>query len=202
MILAAAGGKAHISGDMTPALQSMLEQLEAIKADGQAVTAGLSDAQLNWSPGPGRWSIAECLKHLNVGVRATLPAFDRAITEGRAQGKTAPGPFRYGWFSRMMVWSMEPPPRFRMRTQPIFNVPERATYRGAELLREFATVRDELGERVRRSDGLDLRRVRTISPASSLIRMPLGAYFNFLLAHDRRHLWQAREVRRTAGFPA
>jgi hypothetical protein len=23
----------------------------------------------------------------------------------------------------------------------------------------------------------------------------LGTYFNFILAHDRRHLWQARNVR-------
>jgi len=25
--------------------------------------------------------------------------------------------------------------------------------------------------------------------------MPLGAYFDFIIAHDRRHLWQARNIR-------
>jgi hypothetical protein len=185
---------------MIPELQSNLDQLEAIKADGKAVTAGLSDTQLNWRPGPGRWSIAECLQHLNIGVRATLPAFDRAIAEGREKGKTAPGPFRYGWLSRLMISSMEPGKR-RMRTQAIFDVPPGSTYRGAELLPEFYAVRDELAQRVRRADGLDLARVRTISPASRLIRMPLGAYFQFIITHDRRHLWQARQVRNSPGFP-
>jgi hypothetical protein len=33
------------------------------------------------------------------------------------------------------------------------------------------------------------------------LRLPLGAYFAFVIAHDRRHLWQARRVRDAAEFP-
>ena len=185
---------------MTSDLQSMLDQLEAIKLEGQAVTAGLSDAQFNWRPGADRWSVAECLQHLNVGVTQTLPVFDRAIAEGGARGKTAPGPFRYGWFSRWMVASMEPPPKWRMKSPRIVRIPVGKTYRAAEVVPEFVVVRDQLAERVRQADGLDLAHVRTISPVNSLLRLPLGAYFNFILAHDRRHLWQARQVRNAPGF--
>jgi hypothetical protein len=180
---------------MTPELASMLEQLEAIKREGQAVTAGLSDDQLNWHPAKDSWSIGECLQHLNVGVTQTLPAFDRAIGEGRSKNQLAAGPFRYGWFSRMMVASMEPPPKFRMKSPRLIRVSVGGTYRGADLLPEFAAVRDQLAERVRQADGLDLAHVRTISPVNRLLRMPLGAYFDFMIAHDRRHLWQARQVR-------
>jgi hypothetical protein len=185
---------------MTPELQTMLDQLDAIRRDGETVASGLSDAQFNWQPGPGRWSIGQCLKHLNFGITLVLPAFDRAISEGRAAGKTSPGPFRYGWFSRMIVASMEPPPRWKMKTP--MKQSAGATHRAADVLPEFARVRDALAQRVRRSDGLDLARIRTISPVNRLIRMPLGAYFRFILAHDRRHLWQAGEVRRSPGFPA
>ena len=178
--------------------QSMLEQLEAIKQEGAAVAAGLSDAQFNWQPGPGRWSIAQCLAHLNFGIHEVLPAFDRAIAEGRAKGKTAPGPFRYGWFSRFMVREMEPPPRRRMATPMKGSAGE--YHRAAEVLPEFVRLRDELGRRVHESDGLDLAGIRTISPVNRLIRLPLGAYFAFILAHDRRHLWQARQVRERPGF--
>jgi len=180
---------------MTPELASMLEQLEAIKREGQAVTAGLRDDQLNWHPAKDSWSIAKCLRHLNVGVTKTLPAFDRAIGQGRSKNQLAPGPFRYGWFSRMMVASMEPPPKFRMKSPRLIRVSVGGTYRGADVLREFAAVRDQLAERVRQADGLDLAHVRTISPINRLLRMPLGAYFDFIIAHDRRHLWQARQVR-------
>jgi len=76
---------------MTVELQHMLEQLEAIKAEGRAVAAGLTEAQFNCHPSPGRWSIADCLQHLNVGVAKTLPAFDRAIAQGRSKGRLADG---------------------------------------------------------------------------------------------------------------
>jgi hypothetical protein len=173
----------------------MLDQIVGIKAEGQAVAAGLSDDQLNWHPAPGRWSIADCLQHLNVGVTTALPAFDRAIADGRAKNQTGTGPFHYGWFSRMMVWSMEAPPKFRMRAPRLIRVPANARYRGTEVVQEFVRVRDQLAERVRQADGLDLARVRTISPVNRLVRMPLGAYVDFMLAHDRRHVWQAHQVR-------
>ena len=184
---------------MNPELQELLRQIDAIKAEGHAVCAGLSESQFNWRPGEGRWSIAECLVHLNVAVSRTLPAFDRAIAAGRAKGPTAQGgregPTRYGWFSRWMIGSMEPPPKWRMRTVGVFAVPAGGTHTLARVLPEFVAVRDQLAERVRRADGLDLKRIRTVSPVTSLLRLPLGAYLQFVIAHDRRHLWQARQVR-------
>ena len=165
-----------------------------VKSDGRAVVAGLSDPQLNWRPGPGRWSVAECLAHLNHSVSKVLPALDQAVDSGRSRGLLASGPFRYGWFARLMVASMEPPPRYRMRSPKIFRLAP-ADYSSASLLPQFLAVRDRLAERVRASDGLDLKRVIVISPVSRFIRMPLGAYLGFLLAHERRHIWQARNVR-------
>jgi hypothetical protein len=180
---------------MHPDLQSMLDQIAAIKAEGQAVTARLTEAQLNWHAEEGSWSILDCLEHLNVGVTKTLPAFDRSITEGRARGQMSNGPFRYGWFARMVARSMEPPPKWRMRAPKLIRVAPAMSRRSAEVLPEFARVRDQLAERVRGADGLDLAHVRLISPVNRLLRVPLGTYFNFILAHDRRHLWQARNVR-------
>jgi hypothetical protein len=185
---------------MTPELQTMLDQLDAIRQDGEAVGSGLSEAQFNWQPAPGAWSIGQCLNHLNFGVTLVLPAFDRAIAEGRAQGKTSSGPFRYGWFSRLAIASMEPPPRWRMKTP--MKKSAGSSHRAADVLPEFVRVREQLAERLRKSDGLDLARIRTISPVNRMVRLPLGAYFHFILAHDRRHLWQARQVRNAAGFPA
>lgn len=189
---------------MAPDTRTMLAELEAIKADGQALCAGLHDAQFNWRPAPGSWSIAECLVHLNTSVTHTLPAFDRAIAKGLAKGAAgrSPGPFRYGWFSRWMVRSMEPPPKRKMRTFKVFEVPSGATHSSGRVVAEFVAVRDQLAERVRRADGLDLAGVRAISPVNRLLRLPLGAYFQFVIAHDRRHLWQARQVRAAPGFGA
>ena len=168
------------------------------------MSAGLSHSQLNWREAPGRWSVAECLAHLNYSVSKVFPALDETIARARARHLTGSGPFHYGWFSRMMARSMEPPPRFKMRSPKLFRtVP--AEYEPGELLRAFVAVREQLADRVRAADGLDLKRAIITSPANRLIRMPLGAYLAFLLAHERRHTWQARGVRaagEAAGWPA
>jgi len=34
------------------------------------------------------------------------------------------------------------------------------------------------------------------------VKWSLGAYFQLMLAHERRHVWQARIVRQNPAFPA
>ncbi|HEX9705285.1 MAG TPA: DinB family protein [Gemmatimonadales bacterium] len=180
-------------------LQEMLEQIEKVKAEGRALVAGLSHEQFNWRPAPNRWSVGECLDHLNT-IRKVFPAIDHTIDEAERRGLKSVGPFRYGWWSRLVVRSMEPPPWFRMRTFPML-FPASTPLAPSEVLRDFLELRDQLGQRIRRADGLDLKRAVVQSPVSRFVRLPLGAYFAFLLAHDRRHLWQARQVIATPGFP-
>ncbi len=74
-----AAGRRDPRAAMIPDLQELLRQLEAIKAEGHALCAGLTESQFN-----------------NVAVTRTLPAFDRAIEVGRGKGLSAEGPFRRG----------------------------------------------------------------------------------------------------------
>ena len=177
---------------MHPELDAYLRQLDAIRADARQLVAGLSDAEFNRRPAAGRWSAAECLDHLNM-VRKVLPAIDRAITNAAARGLRGDGPFRYGWFARWMIRSFEPPPRRRFRNPRLLE-PAHQPLAPDAVLQEFLSLRDALTRRVRQADGLDLQRAIVVSPVSRFFRMPLGGYFAFLLAHDRRHLWQARQA--------
>jgi hypothetical protein len=186
---------------MTPERDGLERQVAAITAEADAVLAGLTEAQVNWRPSPERWSIGDCISHLNVGIRVVLPALDRAIETARDRGWTGQGPFRYGWFANWMARSQEPPVRRRIRTWPIIQ-PVTERHDAARLQAEFHAVRSELRERLTRAAGLDWRRAKVQSPVSRFVRMPFGAYLAFLLAHDRRHLWQARGVRNHPAFPA
>src|SRR5947199_5391377 len=173
-------------------LEDDLRQIAAVKAEAQRLLAGRSGAEFNRRPAAGRWSAAECLDHLNA-VRKVLPAIDRAITNAAARGLRSDGPFRYGWFARWMIRSFEPPPRRRFRNPKLLE-PAHEPLSPDAVLREFLSLRDALTRRVRQADGLDLQRAIVVSPVSLFFRMPLGRYFAFLLAHDRRHLWQARQA--------
>lgn len=184
---------------MNGELESYFGALEAVKSAARALVSSLSPEQFNWHPAPNRWSVAECLDHLNT-IRKVFPALDQTIASAERRGLMSPGPFRYGWFSRWIVRSMEPPPKWRMRTAKML-LPASTPLERDQVLREFLVLRDQFAERLKRSDGLDLRRAIVVSPVNRLFRLPLGAYFAFLLAHDRRHVWQARQVRQAPGFP-
>lgn len=187
------------SQDQFGGLDAARRQFETTEREAQALAGRLSDAEFNWQPAPGSWSIGQCLQHLATGTDAVLPAIDRAIAAAREHMWMAQGPVRYGLFARMMVTSMEPPVKWRMKTNRIFQ-PKTDPLRREAVVAELTASRGRILERVGKSAGLNLKRAIVVSPVSRLIRVPLGAYLAFLAAHDRRHLWQARQVREASGF--
>jgi len=71
-----------------------LDQLAATPEIFRALMAGLHEQQTEWSPGPGRWSIADCLEHVTAVEARVLAAIHkqlegpadpskRALTEGK-----------------------------------------------------------------------------------------------------------------------
>lgn len=185
--------------DQFGGLEAARQQFETTERDARTLAGSLSAAEFNWQPASGRWSIGQCLQHLATSMDAVLPAIDRAIATARERQWIDQGPVRYGMFSRMMVKSMEPPVKWRMKTNRIFEPRVERLQRDA-VVAELTASRGRILDRVRQATGLNLKRAIVVSPVSRLIRVPLGAYLAFLAAHDRRHLWQARQVREASGF--
>jgi hypothetical protein len=178
---------------MNAEIEGYLDQLLSLRQDAPGIIARLSDQQANWRPTPQRWSIAECLGHLNQSARESTRRVDEAIASGRANGLTASGPFSYPLWERLFVQSLEPPPSPRVRTTAALRPVRDAN--PADVLREFLDWQDQFAERLRQADGLDLQWVRVKSPVLSWLRYSLGTAFRAFLAHERRHVWQARQVR-------
>lgn len=183
-------------------LDDLAQQFRDVRIRAAALVAPLSEAQFNWRARPGSFSVAECLVHLNVTADAVLARMLRAIAGGRRRGLTGSGPFRYGWFSRWFEAGMEPPPKRRSRSPGVFAITAGSSYHKEDVMREFAAEGENWLEALQLARGLDLRRVKTASPASRFLRFPIGAYFRISVAHERRHLWQAEQVVRQPGFPA
>ena len=147
---------------------------------------------------PARWSVAECVAHLNLTAQAYAPLLRAALAEAAALG--GPAPVRYrrdpvGWLISRMVG---PLPRLgalrigRIRTPapfvPAGDLPREAT------LREFDARQDELLGFVREADGRPLDRVRVTSPFDARARYNLYAALAMQAPHQHRHLQQAEEV--------
>jgi hypothetical protein len=178
---------------MNAELEGNLDQLFSIRQDAPGIVARLSIQQANWRPAPNRWSIAECFSHLNLSAAAVMRTLDDAIAQGRAGGVIGTGPAAYPLWERLFAQSLEPPPWPRVRT--IAALAPAREQKPEDVLHEFLEWQDRFAERVRGADGLDLRHVRARSPVSSWLRYSLGTAFRVFLAHERRHLWQARHVR-------
>lgn len=141
---------------------------------------------------PARWSVSECVAHLNLTSAAYLPLLQRGVEEARALG--APDVPRYrrdlaGW----LLWlTMGPPVRLRTRTVAAF-VPE-SVAPPAELVAEFEHWQDALMALLHASSGLPLGQVWIASPFNARLRYNLYACFGILVRHQHRHLWQAEQT--------
>ncbi|HEY6348374.1 MAG TPA: DinB family protein [Candidatus Angelobacter sp.] len=171
----------------------LFDQLQDIRQRARNLVAGLSPQQLLQRPDPARWSIAECLSHLNVTAAAYQPFIDEAIRKAREGKVLGKGPFNPGPLGRLLIWNAEPPPKFRMRA-PKKILPQSSITDPVQVVADFMRVQDEWEREARECDGLDLTKVKCGSPFP-LPRLRLAVPVPWMLAHERRHLLQAEKVK-------
>ena len=184
---------------LSPPLDEYQRQYEALREEARSMAGGLDREQINWAPAPEKWSIGQCLVHLNAVDRAYAKALERGISAAHDKGMIGGGRIRYNWLERWFIRSMEPPPKRR------FSAPAKVApaedHDPEEIVKTFVETKDRLIDLLQRSDDLDVCRVKIVSPISKFLKLRLGAAFAVIAAHDRRHLWQARQVRQYNGFP-
>lgn len=185
-------------------LRDLLIELEENVLEARDVAGGLSGDELRRRPGPDAWSVAECLDHLVRTGEAYLPALDRALARARGEGLRSDGPFSRGFLGRWLVRGMEPPPSLEVPAPAAFrpDLPEEVSAGEGNPLERFREHQEELADRVREADGLDLEAVKVPPPVLSFLRINVYAALAYLAAHQRRHLWQARRVVDRIGSPA
>lgn len=180
-------------------LQQYEREFRAIVADATGLVSGLDRGRLNWRPGPARWSITGCLAHLNVVAERMLPVMHRRIEDALDTGIFAEGPFRHSRSGNFFLRMLEPP--YRLKVPVPVDLAAASEHDPWEVITTFNKLHEQIGLELMRADGLDLAGITITSPFRRPLRLSLGQWFGFLAAHDRRHLWQARNVRREPGFP-
>ncbi len=145
-------------------------------------------------PNPEMWSALQCLDHLNTAGWLLLRPMEEAIQRGRAEGPYGEPPFEYGFVSRWFVRSMQPSSGWTFTAPSVFEPEDPDTLYSGEVVDEFLALQDQFSECVVDAEGLDLRGIRLPSPSIPLFRISLGAWFEATLAHERRHLTQARRI--------
>jgi hypothetical protein len=159
---------------------------------------GLPDELWSRRNDPARWSVAECVEHLNLTGRAYVPLLQEALDRARALPDRAPVRYRRDPVGWLLSVTTGPLPhiaglRFgRVRTAPAF-VPKRDLPR-ARTLEEFDRLQAEQADVARGSEGLPIHRVQITSPFDRRVRYNLYSALVILPRHQKRHAEQAEAV--------
>jgi len=180
-------------------LLELQREYESLIAEAEATCTNLSRGQFNWKPGAARWSIGQCLDHLNVAHGKFLRSISRALNDAPPRSESQK--IRSTLFGRLYRWLLEPPVRQRLPSPKKF-VPVPDEKEPQAVLEEFRRTHRELIAEIRRASEADIDRVTVSSPVSKHLRLNLYDAFRTLAAHGRRHIWQSGRIRSGAGFPA
>jgi hypothetical protein len=183
---------------MLPAeLQALIEQVDACERDAERLVSGMSDDAVNQPPPSGGWSVAQCLEHLALMNDVYLRGWPEAVREAAAAER---GPFtglRPTPIGRWFANSMEPPVKMKQKAPTAR--PGATRFAVAEILSRYKASHETYRHLVRASATVDVNRVRRQNPFLKLVTMRLATVLMIIPAHDRRHLWQAANVKRAFG---
>ena len=186
--------------NLPPDLERVLDDIDEADRRGAAIAASCTDEQLYWRPRDGQgWSIAECLDHLGVTNVVYGTAIRSGIEAARARGSSRQGPAKPGFIGGKFVQSMEPPVKRRLQA-PRQSRPAPTKERRA-ILDGYRAGHDLVRQIILDAARIDATRARFKNPFLPLVRFSIATGLFVIAAHDRRHLWQAEQVKHAPGFP-
>src|SRR5262245_52980623 len=93
-------------------LEEIVCELDAISRQASGLLTANSPAILEQSPGPGQWSVSQCLAHLAATNLKYINAMRTAVAPAIHLGSNERvGPISPGVFTRWFIGNLEPPIR-------------------------------------------------------------------------------------------
>jgi hypothetical protein len=176
--------------------RASLVELEAearlIAAEVERTFAGLDEENLNRQPGPGRWSIAQCLDHLRITDEGYLELGRRLACGEQVSGWTAALPGLPLLFGNLLLGSLTPTPTRRFRAPAPWIPSSSALPR--ETVSRFLAGQKALLAQIHGAGHMDAERLIVYSPAARWLCYSWADALRIVIAHQRRHLNQALAV--------
>lgn len=172
-------------------LAGLVEEYRTATVRLHDISRAVPDAHWTARPEPGRWSIAECVAHLNLTSEAMLPLVRVAVTSAQSLGR-AGGRYRRDPAGWLLTVLLPPPVRFRVPTTAPF-IPQSLTP-PADLVARFEEYQASFLQCIRDAGGHAIDRVRVPSPFNTKAQYNLWSALMIVPRHQHRHLWQAERA--------
>jgi hypothetical protein len=170
-------------------LEALEEKVERHLQEAVSTFQNLSGEVLLRAAENGGWSIAQCLEHLNTYGQYYHPHLQKALA---ASGQKQPDePFESSWLGAYFIRTMDPvtgTAKFKAVKQhtPATDLDAPA------VVGEFIRQQEELLQYLRQARTADLNHIRIPISLTKWIKLKLGDIFQVLVAHNERHIRQAR----------
>lgn len=180
--------------NLHPQLVEIIRQLDDASENARQIVCNLDVNQLRQRPRPGKWSIAECLVHLNLSSKAELVVLDGVLAQTTKERSPNGAEYKMDFLGSLLKWTLEPPMMFWSKIKTIEEFQPMKIEPVEQALPNFLDLQEQLKIRVEKANGLPLDKIKVASPFNGKIKYNLLSCFNLLLAHERRHLWQAKQI--------
>lgn len=173
--------------------RELLDRLEQ-QTEGHIQTAirlwqNMDDAQLLAPARDSGWSIAQCLEHLNGYGHY----YYRVIRLAMGQSNGVSAIYKPTWLGNYFTKMLDPDSgKRKIKTFPKHNPPP--SLDAQAVVAEFIRQQEDLLTLLREAKNKNLNAIRIPTTLSKWIRMNLGDTFRFLVAHNERHIRQAKRV--------
>ncbi|MDI1234368.1 MAG: DinB family protein [bacterium] len=169
-------------------LQQLEQRLESQLKVVTAVYQNLSDEVLLRPSGNGGWSIAQCFDHLNTYGNFYLPAITKGLNGSAFSSRNSV--FKSTWLGNYFTKLMEPNAQMKKMKAFKNHLPKNDLNPHAEIAM-FITQTEQLLALIKLAYDKDINAIKIPISLTNLIRLKLGDVFQFILAHNDRHIAQA-----------
>ena len=163
-------------------------------SEGEVVGRMLTEEELNHKENIEKWSILECIEHLNLYGKFYNPEIRKRIETSNSKPSKI---FKSGLIGNYFVNTMRPKKKLnKMKTFKDKN--PLGSKLDAEVIDRFIAQQKDFLDLIEMSKNINLTQTKTSISISKLIKLRLGDTFRFIIAHNERHLIQAENARKLA----
>lgn len=184
--------------ELLPDIRILLDQLDAAERDARLLVDNLAEERGCWRAEAGSWSVAQCLEHLAITNQVYLGAMIEPAIRARAADRLRRRPALPGFVGQWFATKMEPPVKTSSKMKTMRKIKPGTSPSLGDAFAHFLTSQDEVRDYLRTNADLELARILFPNPLIPGIRFSVATGLHVITAHERRQIWQAWRVRRTA----
>lgn len=156
----------------------------------------LTDEQLRWKPNPDKWSIIECLQHLNLAERFYIRNIQHKVDAlGLIQTEPTDQTLEGDLVGRTLRYVVDPKTTLKIPAPGIIRPRHARDLDVAEVMTQFIELQTLLHDLLNKAVSLDWNQTKLMTIFGNWLKIRMGDAMLMLVAHSERHINQAMRVK-------